>query len=263
MKHSPCLVFLLVLLLLLPAGCASKGGRGGKGGWFSSWFKRQGKIQGLDESAEKKAREAMDYFQRGRFLLAEELFQKVKDRYPFSPYATLAELRLADCKFYSGEYEAAIPLYEEFERLHPTNEAVPYVIFMQGTAYYRLMDTPDRDQTFTKKMIETYQRLLRRFPDNPYRLEAKRRIEEGRELLAQHEIVVVKWYMRVDMLPQAKHRLLLVREKYPDTQAALEAQRLLAEVERSMKTAKASSLSGELPEGAKKSWWDKLKGIIP
>ena len=259
---SRLLAFPLVLLLLMAVvACATKP-QGSKGNWFTSWFKRQ-QVQGLDETAAKKAKEGMDYFRRGRFEMAEEIFQKVKDRYPFSPYATLAELRLADCKFYSGDYEAAIPLYQEFERLHPTNEAVPYAIFMEGTAYYRLMDTPDRDQSFTKKMIETYQRLLRRYPNNPYRLEAKRRIEEGRELLASHEMVVAKWYRRVGMAEQARYRLQYLLKRYPETRAAAMAKGLLPRVEKEVAAQEAEAARLAANGGKKAPWYLRFFDWIP
>ncbi len=172
-------------------------------------------------------REAMNYFNVGRYLLAEEIFQQIRDRYPFTPQATLAELRLADCKYYRMLYEEAIPLYEEFEKLHPNNEAVPYVIFMEGSCYYQLMDTADRDQTNTHKMINTYDRLLKRYPDSPFSYEAKKRIMEGRNLLAEHELVVAKWYARTDQHKQSINRLNLLIAMYPDTKWVKEAQTLL------------------------------------
>ncbi len=182
------------------------------------------------KTEEKLQKEAIQYFRRGRFILAEELFQKIKDRYPFSPYAAIAELRLADCKFFQGLYEEAIPLYEEFEKLHPTHQYVPYAIFQIGTCYYRLMATPDRDQTFTHKVIETFERLLRRYPDSPYSFEAKRRIQVARERLAAHELVVAKWYIRTGQKKQALFRLKTLLERYPNTTIAGDAQQLQSQL---------------------------------
>ena len=188
-------------------------------------FKSKPHDESMDEVG--LTHEAMDLFSRGKFLSAEEKFQKVHDRFPFSPYATLAELRLADCKFHEGEYEEAIGLYQEFEKLHPTNEAVPYVIFQEGNSYYRMMDTPDRDQNNAKKLIEIMERLTKRFPDSPYDFQARRMIAEARENLAQNNVVIAKWYMKVDKDRQAKKRLEYVVNQYPETKSAFEAERLL------------------------------------
>ncbi|MGQ9812827.1 MAG: outer membrane protein assembly factor BamD [Dissulfurimicrobium sp.] len=171
--------------------------------------------------------EAMTYYNKGLYSMASERFQRIKDQYPFSPYATLAELHIADCKFYENEYEEAISLYEEFEKLHPNNEAIPYVIYQKGRCYHRLMSTPDRDQTNTRKLIETYGRLLNRYPDSPYSFEAKRRLAEAREMLAEHELIVSHWYIRTKQYAQAKMRLERAIELYPDTAAGRKARNIL------------------------------------
>lgn len=188
--------------------------------------------------------EAMTYYDKGLYSTAAEQFQRIRDQYPFSPYATLAELHIADCKFYENEYEEAISLYEEFEKLHPNNEAIPYVIYQEGRCYHRLMSTPDRDQTNTHKLIEIYERLIKRYPDSPYTFEAKRRVAEAREMLAEHELIVSQWYIRTKQYPQAKMRLERAIELYPDTTAGHKARAILNSI------AKAGNDTQKVPSGA-------------
>ena len=228
----------------------------GKG--LLSLFGRGGAPQEPQKREDVLTREAMDYFSKGRFLMAEEIFQKIKDRYPFSSYATLAELRLADCKFFSGSYEEAIPLYEEFEKLHPTHEAVPYAIFQEGTCYYKLMASADRDQSFTRKIIGTYQRLLNRYPDSPYSFEAKRRIQAARNRLAAHELVVARWYIRTRQFPQARARLERIKALYPDTAVGAKADNMLREDRLKTASIAANKPEGPVEAGRKRSWWRRL-----
>ncbi len=210
---------LLVSTVLLTGGCSS---------FFGNMFEPAPVEVNTSGDEIEMTRDAMEYFNNGRYLLAEELFQQVRDRYPFSPQATLAELRLADCKYYKLLYEEAIPLYQEFEKLHPNNEAIPYVIFMEGSCYYELMDTADRDQENTHRMIDTYDRLLNRYPDSPFTYEATKRIKEGRDLLAEHELIVARWYARTDQQKQSVNRLNLLLALYPDTKWVDDARELLA-----------------------------------
>jgi outer membrane protein assembly factor BamD len=216
--------FLYIMAAILPllGGCSA---------WnsvtsmFSSPPPEEMKVTGTDADM---TREAMEFFNTGRYMMAEEIFQKIRDRYPFSPYATVAELRLADCKYYRDFYLEALPLYENFEQLHPTNDAIPYVIYQEGACYYEMMDTPDRDQSNTLKMIDTYRRLLTRFPESPFSYEAKKRIKEGTDLLAEHEYVVAEWYSRVDRPACAVNRLERLIMLYPDASIRPEAEELLA-----------------------------------
>jgi len=166
-------------------------------------------------------------FQRGQYDLAYQYYEEIKNKYPGTPEAILAELRLADTKFWEGSYLEAITLYEEFEKFYPNNEAIPYVIYQIGTCYYKLRQSIDRDPTYAKKAIEAYQRLLQTFPENPYSFEAKKRVAELRELLAQHELYVARFYERIKYYRGAYKRLLYLMETYPDTYAAKYAAGLL------------------------------------
>ncbi len=244
------LVLISILFLVTAAGGCSKDS------WFGKIFEPAPPEVDLSGDEIVLSREAMDYFNTGRYLLAEEIFQKIRDRYPFSPQATLAELRLADCKFYRLLYEEAIPLYQEFEKLHPNNDAIAYVIFMEGSCYYELMDSADRDQGNTHSMIDTYDRLLKRYPDSPFSYEARKRIKEGRNLLAEHELIVAKWYSRTDQAKQAINRLNILLALYPDTEWVDDAEEMLA------KETTAMSLAGQREEERVKAigepWYKKL-----
>jgi outer membrane protein assembly factor BamD len=256
-----CIVLLSLLIIGIFAGCAGKesGIEAAKDKGMFSWFRSAAVPSSEPESEVDLSDKAMGYFVQGRYILAGEIFQKVKDRYPFSPYATLSELRLADCKFYMGDYDEAISLYEEFEKLHPTNEAVPYVIFQEGSCYYRLMKSPDRDQNFTLKLIETYGRLLNRYPDSPYTYEVRKRMAEAKNRLAQHEVMVAQWYIRTGQVSQAENRLETALDLYPDTSAGVKAASLLKKEGISRQTFTVRT------DGVKKSeesWWRRLIPFI-
>jgi len=258
-RKKACEIFGLGLLILLVFSTATLAKEG------DSWLKH---IFSPSEDTEEEGpiapqaqltAKAMHYFNIGRYQLAEEEFKKIRDRYPFSPYATVAELRLADCKFYQGLYEEAIPLYEEFENLHPTNEAIPYVIFQVGSCYYNLMDTPDRDQSSTHKMIDTYNRLIKRYPDSAFTIEAEKRIKEGRALLAEHEWVVAHWYLRTDHVPQALNRLLIIVTQYPDTPIYYKAARTIAEHKDQLAEIQHIQEESTEPVTLKEEhWWDSI-----
>lgn len=195
-------------------------------------------------------READRAFRRGNYELAYEYYSKIKNMYPGSPQAILAELRMADSKFWAREYLEAISLYESFEKFYPNNEAIPYVIFQIGTCYYKLKLSHDRDQTYSKKAIDTYQRLLQNFPQNPYKLEAEKRIRELRELLAQHELYVAQFYHKIGYHRAAYNRILYILNNFPDTQTSKEAQKFAVYYYQ-----KALQETKELAEGSKKDFW--------
>ncbi|MBW1694511.1 MAG: outer membrane protein assembly factor BamD, partial [Deltaproteobacteria bacterium] len=118
-----------VLILLLCSGCNTL-----KKSWKSIFG------ENLAESAQMLAWDGMDAYEDGNYSAAIDNFQQLKDWYPFSKYAILAELKIADSNYHLKRYEEAIFAYEEFEKLHPRNEAIPYVIYQIGRCYFDQID---------------------------------------------------------------------------------------------------------------------------
>ncbi len=185
------------------------------------------KIFGIDDSAgaQELAWEGMDAYESGKYDKAIEKFQKLKDYYPFSKYAILAELKIADAHYQREEYEEAAFAYENFEQLHPRNEAIPYVIYQIGRCYYDQIDSPDRDQTSAQKALETFQRLVKQFPGDQYSTRAAEHIKTAQKSLAGHAYGVGVFYYKSKHYKAALNRFMSIISDYPDVgyhQKALE-----------------------------------------
>jgi outer membrane protein assembly factor BamD len=148
------------------------------------------------ETAEELAEKGMESFNDEDYYDALKAFTTLKERYPYSRYAILAELKVADAHFQREEYAEAIAAYAEFLQLHPKNDAIPYVLYQIGECYYKQLLSEDRDQTPTHRAISAFQRLLKEHPDSTYANTAKERIQDCRKLLAQHELYVAKFYFK-------------------------------------------------------------------
>ena len=176
-------------------------------------------------TAQELAWDGMDSYEGGDYSEAIEKFQNLKDYYPFSKYAILAELKIADAHYKRDEYEEAIFAYENFEQLHPRNEAIPYVIYQIGRCYYDQIDTPDRDQTSAQKALESFQRLVKQFPRDQYSTRAAEHIKTAQKSLAGHAYVVGVFYYKIKHYKAALNRFMSIISDYPDVgyhQKALE-----------------------------------------
>jgi outer membrane protein assembly factor BamD len=168
------------------------------------------------DSPEELMNKGMNEFRKGDYKEAVELFQKVKDRYPYSKLAVHAELKLADSLFKRKEFEEAAEAYTEFERLHPRNEAIPYVIYQQGMCHFLRMNDIDRDQTSAKNALKEFERLQRKFPDDPFSRMAETRIRKCISNLAEHEFYVGRFYYKSGHYVAALKRFEYLINHYPD-----------------------------------------------
>ena len=178
--------------------------------------------------AQELAWDGMDDYEAGKYKDAIEAFQRLKDIYPFSKYAILAELKLGDAHYQLEQYEDAVFAYEEFEKLHPRNEAIPYVIYQIGRCYYDQISTIDRDQSAAAKALSTFQRLQRQFPDDSYATSADPLIVECQKSLAGHEFSIGEFYFRGKHYRGARQRFANVIARYPDAGFHQEALEYLA-----------------------------------
>jgi len=194
------LPFLLLMLtaVMLFSGCA----------WFGK--------EKVDKPVEQLLDEGVRAYDRGNYKEALEAFGQLKNWYPFSMYAILAELKMADAHFHLQEYPEAISAYEEFERLHPRNEAAPYAAYQIGRSYFEQIDSIDRDQTAAQKALENFRRVIRQYPDDPYAKRAADHIVPCLQSLAGHEYYVGRYYFKQKQYTAALNRFLAVIHQYPD-----------------------------------------------
>ena len=53
-------------------------------------------------------------------------FEELREKFPLSPYAVMALLRMAECQYLDKNYIEAQYSFENFRRLHPSHEQVEF-----------------------------------------------------------------------------------------------------------------------------------------
>ncbi|MBI4768643.1 MAG: outer membrane protein assembly factor BamD [Deltaproteobacteria bacterium] len=171
----------------------------------------------LEKTAESLIMEGMDAYQRKKYEKAGEAFQNLKDRFPYNPYAIVAELKLADSYFLNKEYLLAATAYKEFEKLHPANEIIPYVIFQLGMCYFKLMPAIDRDQSDAFRAAQEFERLVKNYPQSEYVSQAEANLIRAKKNLAAHEFYIGEFYLTQNKYEAALSRFEGILREFPET----------------------------------------------
>ncbi len=178
-----------------------------------------------------------------------EHFQVLLERFPTSALAAPAQLALADARMENGDDLEAEIAYDDFLRLYPASDNVPYALFRKGELLSRQAGKPGRDQTKTLEALRTYKLLLEKSPSSPYAGRAAGRIGELRNRLAEHEVRVVSHYLTRKKYDSAEARARRVMTDYSDTAAVPALMSLLAEaLERGGKKEEAAEVRRSLRE---------------
>ena len=144
-------VFLILLLLFL-LGCGGKKAKG---------------LKTTEGDPEVLYKQGLVLLNNKHYREAFEKFELLKSNFPDSPpFTILAEMKVGDCHYHLKEYAEAIASYEEFKKVHPTYEEMPYIQFQLGMCYFSQMTTADRDQTSTQKAMANFEYLIANYPLN-------------------------------------------------------------------------------------------------
>src|SRR6185312_11564391 len=130
---------------------------------------------------EKSYSIAKEPYDDGNYEIALTKLGEFKSRFPYSKYATEAELLIANSQFELGHYTEAALAYEQFVKLHPRHPKADFAEFRVGESYWQ--DAPeeiDREQDYTLKAIKEWGKLLEKMPDSPYAKKAKELIAKGK-----------------------------------------------------------------------------------
>jgi outer membrane protein assembly factor BamD len=176
------------------------------------------------QSAEENWKLGEDAFKDEDYLAAQRYFSFVKSKFPYSQFTAAAELRIGDCQFARSRYIEAIDTFQNFVRLHPTHERVPYAIFKTGMSYYQqipsdwflLPPSEEKEQTAVRDAERVLKDYVERFPADANFAEGKKTLIEVRHKLMAHERYVAEFYHKIGRDRAYVGRLQVIRRNFPD-----------------------------------------------
>ncbi|MHB1843583.1 MAG: outer membrane protein assembly factor BamD [Deltaproteobacteria bacterium] len=186
------------------------------------------------------AKDAKGNFERGEqslkshdFQEAAQYFQFTKNKFPYSHYAPLSELRLADANFEQEKYTEAIDGYKNFVKDHPTNPEVDYAAYRIALAHFQdipsdfmlLPPSYEKDQDQILQAQISLKDFLSSYPDSKWVADGKKLLKDVRGRLARHELYVGDYYEKHGHPKAAAWRFEALAKNYPDSPYADEARR--------------------------------------
>ena len=156
--------------------------------------------------------------------------REIQLRYTFSPFATLAEIRTADTYFRQEEYTQAITEYENFIKNHPGHNEVEYAIYQVALSNYKLKGSKDRDPIFAREAVKWFTEFTENYPNSELVPQANEYRVECKNILANREIFIGKYYLKKKNYKAAEARFNLVLQKYSDTKYSDEAYKLISKL---------------------------------
>jgi outer membrane protein assembly factor BamD len=214
------LITVLGMLLVITIGCTNK--------------KSVNPLAGVGSKQPDKVLfdKAMDAMRHNRFDVARLTLQTLINTYPDSEFIARAKLAVGDSWYAEGGTAAlaqAEQEYSDFEIFFPNMPEAAEAQLKIANIHYQQMEKPDRDYTNAKRAEDEYRKLILQYPDSKLLPEAKQRLLEVQEVLAEREFEIGRFYYLRESFPASIARLQTLVDRYPLYSRADEAEYLLGQ----------------------------------
>jgi outer membrane protein assembly factor BamD len=161
---------------------------------------------------------AMESMKKGRYQESRTLLETLINAYPESEYIARAKLAVGESWYAEGgsaAWKQAELEYKDFQTFFPNMPESAEAQLKVATIHYRQMEKPDRDFTEAMRAGEEYKTLVQQYPDSSLVPEAKQRLREVQEVLAERQYRIANFYYLRDNLAAAQARLQSLIDSYP------------------------------------------------
>jgi len=168
-------------------------------------------------------KKADEMIKKGNLEDARRLLERVKAEDRTQDFAPVAQIKIADTYLQEERYEEAEVEYRSFLDRYARHSYAPYAQYQLAMTYFKRIETVDISYSTAKKALEEFEKLLVEYPRNPYIEVTEQRIKSCRNLLAEYELYVGKFYFKKGSYLSAIQRFDALLKSYPGSKSEAEA----------------------------------------
>jgi outer membrane protein assembly factor BamD len=198
--------------------------------WTSSSDDDEKGLKLEDESPDLLYSNGIDALRKESYSTAVKHFEAIQQNYPYSPWATNAELMEGYTEYRRNNYTEAVAQLDRFIQLHPSSKDVAYAYYLRSLCYYEQISDIARDQKGTEAAQTALQEVVNRFPDSAYARDARLKIDLCRDHLAGKEMLIGRYYEKQHLYAAAIGRYQREVDDYQTTNHTAEALSRLTEI---------------------------------
>jgi outer membrane protein assembly factor BamD len=175
---------------------------------------------GVDEPDKVLFDSARRDLDRSRFTIARLTLQTLINTYPDSEFLPQAKYALAESFYREGTTAALTQAEAEFKdyiTFFPTSELADDAQHYVAMTHVLKMEKPDRDPTQAQMAEVELKNMIEAYPDSQLLADAKQKLREVQEVLAQGHYGVGNHYFLRQSYVASADRYKEILEKYPDS----------------------------------------------
>ena len=175
-------------------------------------------------------KDGLEELKKGDALYAAKKFNEAEILFPQSEVAPRAALMAAYSYYSQNYYLDAITELERFLRVYPNHKDSAYAEYLIGLSYYEQIVDEKKDLNSIKNSKEVFSRIVEKYPDTDFAIDAKFKINLVNTILASKEMYVGRYYFDRKKWIASINRFKFVIDNYETTIYTEEALHRLVEI---------------------------------
>ena len=166
---------------------------------------------------EMKYEVAVDYFERGDYNHALQLFDLLQASFRNTPKGESITYKTALCYYHQGDYEIAGYYFNRFVQTYPFSKDAEKAAYMNAYCSYRVSPESGLDQTNTHNAIKQLSNFIDRYPESDSLSRAQHLLAELNDKLEEKDYNICRLFYRMENYSAAITSFENMLKKYPNT----------------------------------------------
>ena len=188
------------------------------------------KEKNLDLQVYAAYEEGLKSLEQGDVLFAAKKFNEAEILFPQSIWAPKSALMAAYAYYIQDYYEDSIAELERFIKIYSKHENLDYAYYLLAICHYEQIVDEKKDLQTTINAKNSFEFLIKTYPNTEYALDAEFKLELINDLLAAKELYIGRYYFDKKKWIPAINRFRTIIDEYDTTIYVEEALHRLVEV---------------------------------
>ena len=180
-------------------------------------------LEQIEQPVDTLYNDALNTALNGDIEKAGEKFEEVERQHPYSAWAVRAQVMAAWSFYQANQYSDAVNALDRFIELYPAHAYTEYAYYLRALCFYEQIVDVERDADMTRRALEAFEDLIRRYPEGTYARDSQLKLDLTRSHLAGKEMAVGRFYLEKGHFNAAIQRFEVVITQYDTTSQVPEA----------------------------------------
>lgn len=105
---------------------------------------------------------------KGSLNSAENYLLQIDENYPYTEYSEKATVLLAYVTYKNKKYSELLPIVDIFIKMNPTNNNIPYLLFIKALSFYDQIKSYKKDKEILYQFMTAFTIMKSQFPNSIY-----------------------------------------------------------------------------------------------